>query len=60
MLTPDESATICAALRFWQDEMAITNAETTRHYFDVAPHPRLTAIQIQTLIEKVASLRTDQ
>lgn len=59
MLTPEESATIRAALRFWKDEMATTHAETTRHYFDVAPHPQLTPIQIQQLIDKFASLHLE-
>ena len=60
MLTQDESATIRAALRFWKDEMAIIDVETTRHYFDDAPPPQLTADQIQSLIEKISSLRLDK
>lgn len=60
MLTRDESATIRAALRFWKDEMASFDVKTTRHYFDEAPHTPLTAKQIQSLIEKIASLPLDQ
>ncbi|GAA4447983.1 hypothetical protein GCM10023156_10500 [Novipirellula rosea] len=55
MLTENQLATIRAALRFWKDEMARADKSTTRHYFDVSPHPVLTADEIETLIDRLRS-----
>lgn len=55
MLTADQLATIRAALRFWQDEMVRADKATTRHYFDVSPHPSLTTDEIENLIEQLRS-----
>ena len=55
MLTENQLATIRAALRFWKDEMVRADKSTTRHYFDVSPHPSLTADEIETLIGQLRS-----
>ena len=55
MLTENQLATIRAALRFWKDEMVHADNATARHYFDVSPHPVLTADEIETLIARLRS-----
>ena len=52
-LSSEELALVCAALRYWRDEMAPTGTAIQQHYFEKSPIPAFDAVRIESLIERL-------
>lgn len=57
MLTRQHLATIRAALRFWNEEIAVHDANVARPYFDLSDVEPLTAAEIESLIRNLKTAR---
>lgn len=55
MISPQEMQTICAALRYWEDEMCPHGAEAMQSYLLNTEHAALNAAQIQALRGRLES-----